>query len=86
MYIKDVIYSTVGFMCKNQWEFREIPYVLLASTPRNYGSIADEKVELNGLLYVIERLPIKGLKNVDLLILLRMKSTDPPWRQAQSPP
>jgi len=34
----------VGFI--NQWEFREIPY------------IADEKVELNGLLYVIERLPV----------------------------
>lgn len=31
---------------------------LLLLRPEIYGSIADEKVELNGLLYVIERLPI----------------------------
>ncbi len=31
---------------------------LLELRPEIYGSIADEKVELNGLLYVIERLPI----------------------------
>ena len=31
---------------------------LLALRPEIYGSIAEEKVELNGLLYVIERLPI----------------------------
>lgn len=31
---------------------------LLDLRPEIYGSIADEKVELNGLLYVIERLPI----------------------------
>lgn len=31
---------------------------LLTLRPEIYGSIADEKVELNGLLYVIERLPI----------------------------
>jgi len=31
---------------------------LLLFRPEIYGSIADEKVELNGLLYVIERLPI----------------------------
>ena len=31
---------------------------LLALRPEIYGSIADEKVELNGLLYVIERLPV----------------------------
>jgi hypothetical protein len=31
---------------------------LLVLRPEIYGSIADEKVELNGLLYVIERLPI----------------------------
>ena len=31
---------------------------LLALSPEIYGSIASEKVELNGLLYVIERLPI----------------------------
>ncbi|MFM2229028.1 MAG: hypothetical protein RL607_286 [Bacteroidota bacterium] len=31
---------------------------LLQLRPEIYGSIADEKVELNGLLYVIERLPI----------------------------
>lgn len=31
---------------------------LLSLRPEIYGSIADEKVELNGLLYVIERLPI----------------------------
>ena len=31
---------------------------LLALRPEIYGNIADEKVELNGLLYVIERLPI----------------------------
>ena len=30
---------------------------LLALRPEIYGSIAEEKVELNGLLYVIERLP-----------------------------
>jgi hypothetical protein len=43
---------------------------LLALRPK-YGNIAEEKVELNGLLYVIERL--QGLKNVDLLTLLLMK-------------
>ena len=31
---------------------------LLQLRPEIYGSIAEEKVELNGLLYVIERLPI----------------------------
>jgi len=31
---------------------------LLLLRPEIYGSIAEEKVELNGLLYVIERLPI----------------------------
>ncbi|MGL2992922.1 DUF6909 family protein [Flavobacterium sp. TSSA_36] len=31
---------------------------LLALRPEIYGTIADEKVELNGLLYVIERLPV----------------------------
>ena len=31
---------------------------LLALRPEIYGNIANEKVELNGLLYVIERLPI----------------------------
>ncbi|HLV50860.1 MAG TPA: hypothetical protein VKY44_02745 [Flavobacterium sp.] len=31
---------------------------LLQLRPEIYGSVADEKVELNGLLYVIERLPI----------------------------
>jgi len=31
---------------------------LLSLRPEIYGSIADEKVELSGLLYVIERLPI----------------------------
>lgn len=31
---------------------------LLVLRPEIYGNIADEKVELNGLLYVIERLPI----------------------------
>ena len=31
---------------------------LLALRPEIYGSIAEEKAELNGLLYVIERLPI----------------------------
>lgn len=31
---------------------------LLSLRPEIYGSIAEEKVELNGLLYVIERLPI----------------------------
>ncbi|WP_300564747.1 hypothetical protein [Flavobacterium sp.] len=31
---------------------------LLALRPEIYGSIAEEKVELNGLLYVIERLPV----------------------------
>lgn len=31
---------------------------LLSLRPEIYGSIADDKVELNGLLYVIERLPV----------------------------
>lgn len=31
---------------------------LLSLRPEIYGTIADEKVELNGLLYVIERLPV----------------------------
>ncbi len=35
-----------------------LPEALLLLRPEIYGSIADEKVELSGLLYVIERLPI----------------------------
>ena len=31
---------------------------LMTLRPEIYGNIADEKVELNGLLYVIERLPL----------------------------
>jgi hypothetical protein len=31
---------------------------LLSLRPEIYGSIAEDKVELSGLLYVIERLPI----------------------------
>ena len=31
---------------------------LLSLRPEIYGSIAEEKVELDGLLYVIERLPV----------------------------
>ena len=31
---------------------------LLSLRPEIYGTIAEEKVELNGLLYVIERLPV----------------------------
>jgi hypothetical protein len=30
----------------------------LLARPEIYGNIAEEKVELNGLLYVIERLPV----------------------------
>jgi hypothetical protein len=42
----------------NQWEF-QVRYAKHYSIyPRNYGNIAEEKVELNGLLYVIERLPV----------------------------
>ncbi len=37
--------------------------VLLQLRPEIYGSIAEEKVELNGLLYVIERLPQTVLRN-----------------------
>jgi hypothetical protein len=33
-------------------------YILLTLRPEIYGSIADDKVELEGLLYVIDRLPI----------------------------
>jgi hypothetical protein len=47
---------TVDFI--NQWEFGEtLREALLALRPEIYGNIAEEKVELNGLLYVIERLP-----------------------------
>jgi hypothetical protein len=42
------------------------------STSGNIRKHCRRKVELNGLLYVIERLPIE-LKNVDLLTLLLMK-------------
>ena len=44
----------------NLWEFLEKPLreALLSLRPEIYGSIAEEKVELNGLLYVIERLPV----------------------------
>jgi hypothetical protein len=41
--------------------------------PEIYGNIAEEKVELNGLLYVIERLPQES-RNVDLLTLLLRKA------------
>jgi hypothetical protein len=60
-----------GFI--NQWVFQEIHSLreaLLASG--NIRKHCRRKVELNGLLYVIERLPV-GLKNVDLLTLLLMK-------------
>jgi hypothetical protein len=41
----------------NQWGFLEIREALLALRPEIYGN-SRRKVELNGLLYVIERLPV----------------------------
>ncbi len=41
---------------------------LLALRPEIYGSIAEEKVELNGLLYVIDRLP-KGIEECTFINL-----------------
>ena len=40
---------------------------LLSLRPEIYGTIAGEKVELSGLLYVIERLPV-GIEECRLLI------------------
>ena len=53
-----VIFLTEVFI--NQWEFQEKLYEkhYYHLRPEIYGSIAEEKVELNGLLYVIERLPV----------------------------
>jgi hypothetical protein len=53
----------------NQWVFQETHCEALLAYVRKYTETLQKKVELNGLLYVIERLPI-GLKNVDLLTLL----------------
>lgn len=42
---------------------------LLQLRPEIYGSVADEKVELNGLLYVIERLPM-GIEECKFINLI----------------
>ena len=44
---------------------------LLILRPEIYGTIAEEKVELNGLLYVIDRLPegIEECRYIKILIL-----------------
>jgi hypothetical protein len=56
------IYSTEDFI--NQWGFLEIRYAKhYWLRPEIYGNIAEEKLELNGLLYVIERLPV-GIEGV----------------------
>jgi hypothetical protein len=55
---------------------------LLALRPEIYGNIADEKVELNGLLYVIERLPIccydlfYFLKKFQMLVLFKYSTIE----------
>ena len=41
---------------------------LLLLRPEIYGSIADEKIELNGLVYVIERLP-EGIEECQFINL-----------------
>merc|ERR1711916_273578 len=41
---------------------------LLQLRPEIYGSIAEEKVELNGLIYVIERLP-EGIEECQFINL-----------------
>jgi len=41
---------------------------LLQLRPEIYGSIADEKVELNGLIYIIERLP-EGIEECQFINL-----------------
>jgi hypothetical protein len=43
----------------NQWESLQVgAKALLALRPEIYGNIAEEKVELNGLLYVTGTLPV----------------------------
>jgi hypothetical protein len=57
-----------GFI--NQWVFQETHCVKHCYvTSGNIRKHCRRKVELNGLLYVIERLPI-GIEDVDLLTLL----------------
>jgi hypothetical protein len=56
----------------NQWGFLEtLREALLALRPA--GNIAEEKVELNGLLYVIERLPvgIEECRFINLPLLMK---------------
>ena len=58
---------------------------LLALRPEIYGSIAEEKVELNGLLYVIERLPI-GIEECKFINLTSDEGYSKSHFQAIVPP
>jgi hypothetical protein len=58
---------------------------LLALSPEIYGNIADEKVELNGLLYVIERLPV-GIEECRFINLTSEEGYSKSHFQAIVPP
>jgi hypothetical protein len=58
---------------------------LLALRPEIYGNIAEEKVELNGLLYVIERLP-KGIEECRFINLTSEEGYSRSHFQAIVPP
>jgi hypothetical protein len=58
---------------------------LLALRPEIYGNIAEEKVELNGLLYVIERLP-KGIEECRFINLTSDEGYSKSHFQAIVPP
>ncbi len=58
---------------------------LLSLRPEIYGSIAEEKVELNGLLYVIERLPV-GIEECRFINLTSEEGYSKSHFQAIVPP
>jgi len=58
---------------------------LLSLRPEIYGSIAEEKVELNGLLYVIERLPV-GIEECRFISLTSDEGYSKSHFQAIVPP
>ena len=58
---------------------------LLSLRPEIYGSIAEEKVELNGLLYVIERLPV-GIEQCRFISLTSDEGYSKSHFQAIVPP
>lgn len=58
---------------------------LLKLKPEIYGSIGEEKIELNGLLYVLERLP-EGIEECSIINLTGDEGYSSPYIKAIIPP